>query len=282
MSTINDNFWSRVSKEQNNFTKKEKVIINYINLNSQKMDQITIKALAKDNAVGYSVVYNLIKKKLGFTGYREFIISLAAQETTFKALNREFFGSKNVLKEHYKKLIDLNDSTINCEELESFINWLDKNRKACIYIAGIGNSGLGAEDLANKLYRFGLRSICLNKDDDSILMHATLINTEDILILFSLSGKTATIVESARLAQKNKAKIIVVTSQSKSELASYADWTFNIISSGLYEAQEIFISPLFAITYFNDLITTYLLKSENREWYLKKRLETNKVIKKFN
>lgn len=278
---INDNFWSRVSKEQNNFTKKEKIIINYINKNSQKMDSITISALAKDNAVGYSVVYNLIKK-LGFKGYRDFIISLAAQETTFKALNREFFGDRSVLKDHYKKLIDLNDSTINYNDLQDFINWLDDNRKNCFYITGVGNSGLGAEDLANKLYRFGLRSICLNKDDDSILMHASLIKSEDVLILFSLSGKTAAIVEAARLAKKNNAKIIVITSQDKSEISTYADWNFNIVSSGLYEAQEIFISPLFAITYFNDLITTYLLKSKHRDWYLENRIKTNKVIKKFN
>ncbi|WP_342257301.1 hypothetical protein [Spiroplasma endosymbiont of Nomada ruficornis] len=109
--------------------KKEKVLINYINKNSQKMDQVTISSLAKENTVGYSVVYNLIKK-LGFKGYREFIISLAAQETTFKALNREFFGDRSVLKEHYKKLMDLNDSMINYEELQRFINWIDDNRKA--------------------------------------------------------------------------------------------------------------------------------------------------------
>lgn len=278
---INDNFWSRVSKEENNFTKKEKVLINYINKNIQKMDQVTISSLAKENTVGYSVVYNLIKK-LGFKGYREFIISLAAQETTFKVLNREFFGDRSVLKEHYKKLMDLNDSTINYEELQSFINWIDDNRKACIYLAGIGHSGLGAEDLSNKLYRFGLRLICLNKDDDSILMHASLIIPEDVIILFSLSGKTATIVEAAKLAKKNNAKIAVVTSQDKTELVTYADWTFNIVSSGLYEAQEIFISPLFAITYFNDLVTTYLLKSKHKDWYLENRIKTNKVIKKFN
>lgn len=278
---INDNFWSRVSKEENNLTKKEKVLINYINKNSQKMEQITISAFAKANTVGYSVVYKLIKK-LGFKGYREFIISLAAQETTFKALNHEFFGNHSILKEHYKKLMDLNDATINFEELQMFTNWINDNRKHCIYLAGIGNSGLGAEDLANKLYRFGLRSICLNKDDDSILMHASLILPEDIIILFSLSGKTTTIVEAARLAKQNNAKIVVVTSQDKSELLTYADWIFNIVSSAFYEAQEIHISSLLGIIYFNDLVKTYLLKSEYKDWYLENFLKTNNVIKKIN
>lgn len=279
---INDNFWSRVSKDESTFTKKEKILINYINENSQKMETITISALAKNNTVGYSVVYNLIKK-LGFKGYREFIICLAAQETTFKALNREFFGHRSILKEHYKKLLDLNDASIQYEKLQDFINWLDNNnRKTCIYIAGIGNSGLGAEDLAHKLCRFGLRVICLNKDDDNILMHASLITKTDVLILFSLSGQTNTIVQAAKLAKKNNAKIVVITSQDKTELVSYANWTFNIVSSGLYETQEIFISPLFAITYFNDLITTYLLKSKHKQWYLDNRIKTAKAIKKFN
>ncbi|BET38864.1 MurR/RpiR family transcriptional regulator [Spiroplasma ixodetis] len=203
---INDIFWSRVSKEENNFTKKEKVLINYINKNSQKMDQVTISSLSKENTVGYSVVYNLIKK-LGFKGYREFIISLAAQETTFKALNRDFFGDRSVLKEHYKKLMDLNDSTINYEELQRFINWIDDNRKACIYLAGIGHSGLGAEDLSNKLYRFGLRSICLNEDDDSILIRASLIIPEDVIILFHYQVKPLLLLKQLNLLKRIMLKL---------------------------------------------------------------------------
>lgn len=279
--SINDNFWTRVSKEQDNFTKKERIIINYINNNSQKMDNTTISSLSKANNVGYSVLYKLIKK-LGFKGYREFVISLVSQENTFKALNREFFGDRSVLKESYKKLLDLNDSSIDYNKLQEFIDWLNINRTSLIYISGIGHSGLGAEDLAIKLNRFGFRTIALNKDDDSIKMHSSLLQPDDVLIAISLSGKTKAILESAQLAHENGAKVIAVTSQEKSILNDYSDWTFTIISSGLYEEQEIFISPLFAITYFNDLITSYLLKSNDKDWYLEKRLKTNKVIKKFS
>lgn len=279
--SINDNFWTRVSKEQDNFTKKEKIIINYINNNSQKMNNITISKLSKANNVGYSVLYKLIKK-LGFKGYRDFVISLVSQENTFKALNREFFGDRSVLKESYKKLLDLNDSSIDYNKLQEFIDWLNINRNSLIYISGIGHSGLGAEDLAIKLNRFGFRTIALNKDDDSIKMHSSLLQSDDVLIAISLSGKTKAILESARLAQENGAKVISITSQEKSLLNDYSNWNFTIISSGLYEEQEIFISPLFAITYFNDLITSYLLKSNDKEWYLEKRFKTNKVIKKFS
>ncbi len=44
---INDNFWSRVSKEENNFTKKEKVLINYINKGSIPMLSIIFKFVFK-------------------------------------------------------------------------------------------------------------------------------------------------------------------------------------------------------------------------------------------
>lgn len=279
--SIYNNFWVRVSKEQDSFTKKEKILINYIANNSQNMNNVTISALSKANNVGYSVVYNLIKK-LGFSGYREFIINIAAEENTYKALNHEFFGDQSILKETYRRLLDLNDETINYKKLENFIFWIDQNRNSIIYIAGIGQSALGAEDLTLKLHRFGLKTVCLNRDDDSLLMHCSVLKKDDILIIFSLSGRTEAIIKAVQLAKDNEAIVVAVTSQEKSALNAYADWIFTIIASGLYEEKEILISPLFAMAYFNDLIVSYFLKLPGKEWYLNNRLKTNKVIKKIN
>ena len=113
-------------------------------------------------------------------------------------------------------------------------------------------------------------------------MRASVISSEDIIILFSLSGKTGTIIEAAQIARQNNAKIAIITSQAKIDLPICVDWRFNIVASEFYGIEEIFISPLFAITYFNDLVTTYLLKSRHKDWYLENRIKTNKVIKKFN
>lgn len=278
--SIYNNFWVRVSKEQNSFTKKEKILINYITNNSQNMNNITISELSKANNVGYSVVYNLIKK-LGFSGYREFIIAIAAEENTYKALNQEFLGEYSVLKETYRRLLDLNDATINYEKLQEFIFWIDQNRRSIIYVTGVGQSSLGAEDLALKLHRLGLKAICLNKDDDSILVHCSVLQKDDILVVFSLSGKTEVIRKAVQIAKENQAVVVAITSQEKSMLNDYSDWIFTIISSGLYEEKEVLISPLFAMAYFNDLIVTYLLKLPGKEWYLNNHLKTNKVIKKI-
>lgn len=279
--SINDNFWVRVSKEQNNFTKKEKIIINYINNNSQNMNNCTISNLSKANSVGYSVVYKLIKK-LGFNGYRDFIINIIAQETTFKALNNEFFGSRSVLKETYRKLLDLNDSAIDYHKLRDFVIWLNDNRDRLIYIAGIGHSALGARDLTLKLYRFGFKAISLTNDDDILLMRSALLSKNEILILFSLSGKTEIIIRAAELAKANGTTVVVITSQNKSLLNDYADWFFTIVSSDLTDEKDILISPLFPITYFNDLITSYILQLPNKDWYLANHDKTNKVIKKIS
>lgn len=278
--SIYNNFWVRVSKEQRNFTKKEKVLINYITNNSQDMNNVTISALSKANNVGYSVVYNLIKK-LGFKGYREFIISIAAEESTYKALNQEFFGDNNFLKETYHRLLDLNDATIDNHKLQKFVVWLNENRESTFYVTGVGQSALGAEDLTFKLYCFGLKAFCLNKDDDNILMHCSILQKDDILIIFSLSGKTETIIKAAQIAKANGVKIIVITSQEKSTLADYADWLFTIIFTSLYDKKSILISPLFAMAYFNDLIVVSLLELPEKEWYLNNRSKTNKVIRKL-
>lgn len=281
MSTIYNNFWVRVSKEQDNFTKKEKILINYIANNSQNMNNVTISALSKANNVGYSVVYNLIKK-LGFNGYREFIINIAAEETTYKALNQEFLGDHRILKETYRRLLDLNDSTIDYNRLEEFILWLNQKRNSVIYLSGIGQSGLGAEDLSFKLHRLGLKAFCLNRDDDNLWTHCSVLRKNDILIVFSLSGKTEAIIKAVQIAKENQVTVVAVTSQKSSILNTYADWTFTIISSELYEEKEILISPLFAMTYFNDLVVAYLLKLPEKEWYLKNYLRANKFVKKIN
>lgn len=278
--SINDNFWVRVSKEQNNFTKKEKIIINYINNNSQNMNKCTISDLSKANNVGYSVVYKLIKK-LGFYGYRDFIINIVAQETTFKALNNEFFGYRSVLKETYRKLLDLNDLAIDYHKLRDFVIWLSKHRNRLIYIAGIGHSSLGARDLTLKLYRFGFKAICLNQDDGNLLMHSALLSKDEVLILFSLSGKTEVIIKAAEIAKASGATVVVITSQDKSILNQYSDWFFTIVSSDLVDEKDILISPLFPITYFNDLITSYILKLPDKDWYLANHDKSNKVIKKI-
>lgn len=278
--SIYNNFWVRVSKEQDNFTKKEKVLINYIANNSQNMNNITISTLSKVNNVGYSVIYSLIKK-LGFEGYREFIINIAAEENTYKALNHEFFGDHSVLKETYRRLLDLNDSTIDYEKLQKFILWIDQNQKSIFYITGIGQSALGAADLALKLHRFGLKAFCLNKDDDSLLIHCSVLQKSDVLIIFSLSGRTEVITKAVKIAKENGATIVAITSQEKSILSSYADWIFTIISSGLYQEKDVLISPLFAMAYFNDLIVTSFLKLPNKDWYLENRIKANKVIKKI-
>lgn len=264
---INDNFWVRVSKEQNNFTKKEKIIINYINNNSQNMNNCTISDLSKANNVGYSVVYKLIKK-LGFNGYRDFIINIVAQETTFKALNNEFFGSRRILKETYRKVLDLNDAAIDYNKLRDFVIWLNNNRHQLIYITGIGQSALGARDLTLKLYRFGFKAVCLKQDDENLLIHSTLLSKNEILILFSLSGKTEVIIKAAELAKANGATVVVITSQNKSLLNNYSDWFFTIIALDLTDEKDILISPLFSITYFNDLITSYILQLPNKDLYL--------------
>lgn len=278
--SIYNNFWVRVSKEQDSFTKKEKILINYITNNSQNMNNVTISALSKANNVGYSVVYNLIKK-LGFKGYREFIINIAAEENTYKALNKEFFGESSVLKETYRRLLDLNDATIDYQKLQEFISWVNENRKAVIYVTGVGQSGLGAEDLSLKLHRLGLKAYCLNKDDDSLLIHCSVLKKDDILVVFSLSGKTEVILKAVQIAKDNQATVVAITSQEKSLLNDYADWVFTVISSGLYEEKEVLISPLFAMAYFNDLIVTFFLKCPDKEWYLNNYNKATKVIKKI-
>jgi len=56
-----------------------------------------------------------------------------------------------------------------------------------------------------------------------LLIHSTLLSKNEILILFSLSGKTEVIIKAAELAKANGATVVVITSQNKSLLNNYSD-----------------------------------------------------------
>lgn len=277
-------FWLRVSKEKEKFTKKEKVLIEYISNNIQNMKNVTISQLKDDNNVGYSVIYNLIYR-LNFKKYREFIISIVAEETSYKAQknNNDVSSEKHhFIKEGYRRLLDLNDSTINFKKLEDLIIWIDKNYASTIYTVGNDETYLAASQLSWKLVSFGLNTFCLNKDDESFLMRCTLLKENDMLIVFSLSQLKESVIKAIQLAKENKAIVVVVTSQEISVLINFSDWVFSVVSSNLFETKQFLISPLIPMIYFNDLFASLFLKLENKDLYLNHSLKTNKVRKKIN
>ena len=76
---------------------------------------------------------------------------------------------------------------------------------------GVGNSGIVAQDAQHKFFRLGVQSNAVS-DGHVQVMSATMLKPGDCVVIISNSGRTRDLLDSADIARKKGATIIVITS----------------------------------------------------------------------
>ncbi|WP_425380320.1 MurR/RpiR family transcriptional regulator [Spiroplasma endosymbiont of Stenodema calcarata] len=262
---------------QGNCTKKEARIANYIRDNVRNIRNIKIEELSNATGIGYSPIYSLINK-LGFKGYRDFIIAVVAEQERLETNNLNLEATENIFL-YYQDILQRNNQIFHNDKLLETVTLLKKAKT--VYLVGVGNTGLAIKELANRLFSFGFACNILVEDENSTIMRASLMQADDLLICMSLEGKTQAVVAAAREAKNNGANVIAVTSKYNSDLSKYADVNHLVISSTLYEKSRIFISVLLPLIYWNDNLIQVLLSMDKEHEYLENKVKSNKILKKY-
>ena len=91
---------------------------------------------------------------------------------------------------------------------------------------GLGGSGPVALDAQHKFFRFGV-PVVAHTDYINQRMIVSMMKEGDLLVLISFTGRTAEIVETAKIAKKNGVKTIALTSDD-SPLAKLSDVVLHI------------------------------------------------------
>jgi RpiR family carbohydrate utilization transcriptional regulator len=91
---------------------------------------------------------------------------------------------------------------------------------------GLGGSGPVALDAQHKFFRFGI-PVVAHTDYINQRMIVSMMNTDDILVLISFTGRTTEIVKTAKIAKSNGVKTIALTSKD-SPLAKLVDVVLHI------------------------------------------------------
>lgn len=268
---------SKLSMIQGNCTKKEARIANYIRDNVRNIRNIKIEELSNATGIGYSPIYSLINK-LGFKGYRDFIIAVVAEQERLETNNLNLEATENIFL-YYQDILQRNNQIFHNDKLLETVTLLKKAKT--VYLVGVGNTGLAIKELANRLFSFGFACNILVEDENSTIMRASLMQADDLLICMSLEGKTQAVVAAAREAKNNGANVIAVTSKYNSDLSKYADVNHLVISSTLYEKSGIFISVLLPLIYWNDNLIQVLLSMDKEHEYLENKVKSNKILKKY-
>ncbi|WP_268746709.1 transcriptional repressor AlsR [Chelonobacter oris] len=216
----------RIRMIQENMTLTEKKIVEWV-LNPKNLTNKTaLHTVAQSLSVSEALVVK-VAKLLGFSGFRDLRANLSLYFHDKNAINIEL-SENNTVHELVHKVFDISLQTI--KEGKSIVDskviedaakcfFYAKNRD--LYAAG-GSSSV-TDDIAHKFLRLGIRCNTY-RDIHLMMMSASMLSEEDVVVVVSHSGKTSDLLEAVSVARKNGTKIICITHSYTSPIADLSDF----------------------------------------------------------
>jgi len=194
-------------------------------------------------------------KKCGFTGYREFVFQYQHQASKpdthshkHSPLTKRVLRSYSIMREQTKDLIDE-------EQLERVAQLIDDAER--VYFFGTGSSGLIAREMKLRFMRLGV--VCEALTDQDGFAWTTSIMDENCLVLgFSLSGTTQSVLDSLLDAKEMGAKTILFTSAPNKNSQAYTETV--LVASHSQSSYIQRISAQLPMLILIDLIYAYFLE----------------------
>ena len=279
---------SSLVKDRSDLTKAENKICDYIEEYMNSSIYMTVTEIANNCGVGEATVTRFCRK-LGFRSFLEFKMTMA-QEFKNNGYDNDEINDESVLSEndslssfirkfYESNLNSLEDTLkkIDYVNIEEISDILCKAKR--IFFAGVGHSGVIAEDAYYKFMKTGLICNCY-RDSHTLVMMASLMEEGDVLFIISTSGNTDEINIAVEIARENNVKVISITENLLSRLSRISDYVLN------YTYQEIKIDmeslgTRASQTFLIDLIYTNIIR-KNQKLALDCKNKTNKAIEKLN
>ena len=148
--------------------------------------------------------------------------------------------------------------------LKSAVDIILNARRIDIY--GIYHSGIVAKDFSFQLMRLG---IAANFVEDTLMcsVSATMLSSCDLAIAITSSGRTKEIINAAKIAKENGARVISLTCNKFSPISKISDITLLTASSGMSisdKSDEIRLSQLMVLDTLCSFLRT-CIDADNRE-----------------
>ena len=198
-------------------------------------------------------------KKCGFTGYREFVFQYQHQASKQDTHSHKHSPlTKRVLRS-YSNLREQTQDLIDEAQLERVAQLIENAER--VYFFGTGSSGLIAREMKLRFMRLGV--VCEALTDQDGFAWTTSIMDENCLVLgFSLSGTTQSVLDSLLDAKEMGAKTILFTSAPNKNSQAYTETVLVANHSQSSYIQRI--SAQLPMLILIDLIYAYFLEI-NRE-----------------
>lgn len=277
-----------ITSKKNNFTKIELSYADYfLSLDNDILNK-TISNLAEETNSSTASIFKFIKK-LGFKGYKDFQLNLASNAnkeadqslltaiTDIKVGDRVEDIANKIIAFDIQSMFTLKEDIKNIP-FESCVDLIKKSKK--IHFFGMG----GSDTIAYDSYHKFLRSkyiVSYIQDYHMQLSACTKMDENDCIFVFSHSGKTIEAIEVSKIAKENKAKLIVLTGNAKSEMTKISDISMILPSIEAEHGVESLNARILYLTVMDILLVGLMYDnvSENKK-YMEKRLDALKVTKK--
>ena len=188
----------------------------------------SIQALAKRAHCSHSAVVRLCKR-LGFQGYREFVIALVQElnkpQTLVKDANFPF-AARDTLRDTTNKLGALSVAAItntkqrlDMPALVKAVQYLLHARR--IFLYGHGDSNLAVQGFANKLNKIDVYPVLADMLGESS-WNSTNVTDADCVLILSYRGQYRAYEQVLRYMKGNQVLTILVTGRPESAMARLA------------------------------------------------------------
>jgi DNA-binding MurR/RpiR family transcriptional regulator len=261
MEYLGENLLHGIACTMEKFTSSEAELAEYIVKNPDEISQLSISQIAKKIHISPATITRFCQK-ISFSGFNEFkhelkrYIDLRNKPTAASDIKEIDYFSK--LYQNHLEIIETTFRKMTYFDIQRAVSLLNGAQKVHVY--GIGNSGIAAEEFKWKFFRIGIQVESIT-DPHQAVMDAALSTDNSLVIGISVSGRTKEVIDAIKIAKKQGASILAITSDKKSELSKLADFTLLVMSkSNMHMGQNI--SPTLPLFLLFDLIYTELVAKD--------------------
>lgn len=211
----------------------ERKIADYMLNDLDKIIELPIRLLSEESGASQAAWVRFCKM-IGYSGLkdlkRDYILNVRGQvKSDLKEMEQTYTDIQG-----YEKIEDIiaNVSYLNQKSIEDTRLILDANALQAaadaisqakrVAILGMGASALVAQDAAYKFLRIGVNSLA-SLDFHMQLTSTSLLDSEDIVIIISYSGRTKEMVECLDIAKSRGCKTTCITKYGKNPISNMSD-----------------------------------------------------------
>lgn len=212
----------------------EKKVAQVITENLTFSAEASITELAEAAEVSEATITRFAKS-VGCRNVRDLKVKLAQCSTLGQRfVDKPVLSDTGNLFSAIHQILDVHQNLICEETIENVITTLVQARQIFIFGSG-GSSSVMALEAQNRLFRLGL-SCVVHSDSLMGRMVASVLQPTDVLVVFSITGRTPEVLDLASITKQYGGKVVAFTS-ADSPLSELADFVFRVDTS---EGDDIF------------------------------------------